>query len=190
MRVRGERSDARRSRTALLRAGAELMAERGKDVPMYEVARRAGVGQATLYRHFPDRSTLAAAIFEEVLDDLERVAAADPDDPRAFDVLLAAVVDAQVRMHGLVGVLRGGDRGLPHMVHLRDRALRLFAAPVRAGRAAGTLRADLEPTDMVILMTMVEGVLQGVPGPQRRATAARRALELIRAAVAGPAAAR
>jgi AcrR family transcriptional regulator len=184
MRVRGERSDARRSRDALLRASAELMAERGKDVPMYEVARRAGVGQATLYRHFPDRSMLAAAVFEEVVDELERIAEAEPDDPGTFDRLLAAVVDNQVRMHGLVGVLREGAPEQPHVAHLTGRTQRMFAAPMRAAQSAGRLRGDLVPADLLMLIGMVEGVLDEVRGPEPRAAAAHRALELIRTGIA------
>jgi AcrR family transcriptional regulator len=62
---------------------------------MYEIARRAGVGQGTLYRHFPDRSMIAIAIFGEELDELEALAAQHADDPDAFFVLLRSVVELQ-----------------------------------------------------------------------------------------------
>src|ERR1700761_6458088 len=65
------RKDAKRNRVAILDAARELFAESG-DVAMSEVARRAGVGQATLYRNFPDRSALAAEVLSE---HVERVAA-------------------------------------------------------------------------------------------------------------------
>ena len=55
------RKDAQRNREAILAAARELFAE-SADVPMYEIARRAGVGQATLYRNFPDRRNLAASL--------------------------------------------------------------------------------------------------------------------------------
>src|ERR1700742_4116175 len=93
------RRDARRNRDAILTAARQSFAETG-DVPMYEIAKRAGVGQATLYRHFPTRGLIAIAIFAEELDGLDTLAAEHADDPDAFLVLLHAVVDLQVRLHG------------------------------------------------------------------------------------------
>lgn len=74
------RKDARRNREAILAAARDLFAESG-DVAMYEVARRAGVGQATLYRNFPDRDALIAALSVEWLDELERVGAEYAGEP-------------------------------------------------------------------------------------------------------------
>src|SRR3954468_5571681 len=56
------RRDAQRNRTAILRAACEVMTSQRPVVGMPEIARRAGIGQATLYRHFPDRSALAAGV--------------------------------------------------------------------------------------------------------------------------------
>src|SRR3954469_24035261 len=67
------RADARRNLEQLLLSARELVADRGAGVPLEEVARRAGVGIATLYRRFPDRSALLRAV---VLDALERTSAA------------------------------------------------------------------------------------------------------------------
>ena len=69
MSVSPQRKDAARNREAILDAARELMA-RSADFPLYEVARRAGVGQATLYRHFPDRATLAATIARELHEEI------------------------------------------------------------------------------------------------------------------------
>ena len=73
------RKDAQRNREAILAAARELYAE-SADVPMYEVARRAGVGQGTLYRNFPDRSDLAAALIAEIFELEEQLAAEHAGD--------------------------------------------------------------------------------------------------------------
>src|SRR5579862_422352 len=77
------RKDAQRNREAILNAARELFADCA-DAPMYEVARRAGVGQATLYRNFPDRRDLAAALLLDEIEHTERLAADHAGDPDAF----------------------------------------------------------------------------------------------------------
>src|SRR2546429_9630680 len=95
-----QRKDAQRNREAILGAARELFAERG-DVPMYEVARRAGVGQATLYRNFPDRRNLVAALLEEHIERVEQLAAEHAGDPDAFFVLLREIVETMASSHEL-----------------------------------------------------------------------------------------
>ena len=90
-------------------AARELFAECA-DVPMYEVARRAGVGQATLYRNFPDRRNLAAALLAEHMEQTEQLAAAHADDPDAFFVLLRNVVEIMARFHAVGELARRGRR--------------------------------------------------------------------------------
>ena len=77
------RSDAARNRTALVAAAREVMAERGLEAPLDEIARRAGIGNATLYRRFPRRVDLIAAVFADRMADHARAvqAALDADDP-------------------------------------------------------------------------------------------------------------
>src|SRR5436305_13281603 len=95
-----QRKDAQRNREAILDAARELFAE-CVGVPLYEVARRAGVGQATLYRNFPDRRNLAAALLAEHMEQTEQLAAAHADDPDAFFVLLRNVVEIMARFHAV-----------------------------------------------------------------------------------------
>src|ERR1700730_17128275 len=92
------RRDAQRNRDTILTAARDLFAESG-EVPMYEIARRPGVGQATLYRHFPDREAVAAALATEQLDRLEHLADSHAGDPDAFFILVRGMVDAQARCH-------------------------------------------------------------------------------------------
>ena len=80
------RADARRNRDQLVDAAGALFAERGPDVPMEEIARRAGVGVGTLYRRFPDRDALVRAVAYESLQRVvanARSAAGEPDVRRA-----------------------------------------------------------------------------------------------------------
>jgi AcrR family transcriptional regulator len=172
------RKDARRNREAVLTAARELFAE-SADFPMYEVARRAGVGQATLYRNFPDRRDLAAALLLEEMQHTEQLAADHAGDPDAFFVLLRNIVDTIARFHAL-GELAREDTCLGSELHSRKRRLReLLKEPLRAAKAAGTVRCDLTIDDVFLVVLMIRGTIDGTDGPAGRAAAASRALALL-----------
>ncbi len=175
------RSDVQRNRRALLAAARQLLAVRG-DVPMYEVARRAGVGQATLYRHFPDRRALIAAVAEEVLDEVEEEAAATiPPGPRALEALLRLIVASMVRTHALLQVVEdesSNPREPGTVLHgLVQRLLGMVAERFAPAKAAAVLRQDLTVDDVMLVLGMVKGVIEGLPADERGAASAR-ALEL------------
>jgi len=153
------RKDARRSRSALLAAARELFAESG-DAPMHEIARRAGIGRATLYRHFPDRSAVALAIFVDELAGLERVAAENTGHPDALLVLLRAVADVQARFKGLVDCLRASPAGTAGEEHLERRFVDLIEQPLRDAKHAGRVRADLTVEDVFLVIAMVGGAVE------------------------------
>src|SRR5579859_4938811 len=100
------RADARRNRLQVLAAAAQVFVEQGADAPLDEIARRAGVGIATLYRRFPDRAALARAVALDVLARTAHAARAaeteeaDPFDGlarymhRALDLRISAVMPA------------------------------------------------------------------------------------------------
>jgi AcrR family transcriptional regulator len=172
------RKDAQRNREAILAAARELFAECA-EVPMYEVARRAGVGQATLYRNFPDRRDLAAALLLEEMEQTEHLAGEHAGDPDAFFVLLRNIVNTIARFHAL-GELAREDTCLGSELQLRRRRLReLLAEPLRAAKAAGTVRCDVTMDDVFLLVLMVRGAIDGADGPSGRAAAASRALALV-----------
>jgi AcrR family transcriptional regulator len=173
-----KRSDARRNRTAILAAARELFAERGFDAPLNEIARRACVGQGTLYRHFADRYALAAAIFCENVEVVEQRAAELGDDPGGFLELFTLIVDQQVQHDLLAPALMGW----PDPVGLHDlgeRVVAAFAQPVRAARDAGRLRADFTPVDAQRLIGMTHGLLAGTRPLAQRRERADRAIELL-----------
>ena len=172
------RKDAQRNREAILAAGRELFAECA-DVPMYEVARRAGVGQATLYRNFPDRRDLAAALLVEEMQHTEQLAADHADDPDAFFVLLRNIVENIARFHAL-GDLAREDTCLGSELESRRVRLReLLKEPLRAAKAARTVRCDLTLDDVFLVVLMARGAIDGSDGPAGRAAAASRALALL-----------
>jgi len=152
------RRDAQRNRAAIVEAATEMMLSRQATVLIPEIARRAGVGQATLYRHFPDRQALTAAVVAHELARLEAYVAANADRPAAFRDLLAELLRTQIAMRPLVLHVRRLDR------QTRDRYQRRMIAtltgPLRRAQQEGYVRADLAPADLALLCTMVEGVVE------------------------------
>jgi AcrR family transcriptional regulator len=172
------RKDAQRNREAIVAAARELFAECA-DVPMYEVARRAGVGQATLYRNFPDRRSLAAAVLAEHMERAERLAAEHAGDPDAFFVLLRDIVETMAVSHALGELAREDDCLGSALARRRERLADLLKEPLRDARAAGTLRRDLTIDDVFLVVSMIKGAVARADGPAERATAASRGLALV-----------
>ena len=146
---------------------------------MYEVARRAGVGQATLYRNFPDRRDLAAALLLEEMQHTEQLAVDHAGDPDAFFVLLRNIVETIARFHAL-GELAREDACLGSALNSRRRRLReLLKEPLRNAKAAGTIRCDLTIDDVFLLVLMVRGAVDAADDPAGRTAVAGRALALV-----------
>jgi AcrR family transcriptional regulator len=182
------RKDAQRNRDAILVAARELFAE-SADVPMYEVARRAGVGQATLYRNFPDRRDLAAALLDEKLARTEQLAREHADDPDAFFVLLRHAAESSAYTQALSELVREDVCLGSKLEECRHRLEELMKGPLCTAKAAGSLRRDLTIDDVFIVLSMVRGAVAKAEGPAARAAAASRSLALVLDGVA-PASAR
>jgi AcrR family transcriptional regulator len=172
------RKDAQRNRDAILAAARELFADCA-DVPMYEVARRAGVGQATLYRNFPDRRNLAAALLEEHMESTERLAAEHARDPDAFFVLLRDVVETIARFYPLAELAREDACLGSELDRRRRRLAELLKEPLRDAKAAATVRRDLTIDDVFLVISMVKGAVDTADDRAGRAAAAVRALALV-----------
>jgi AcrR family transcriptional regulator len=172
------RKDAQRNRDAILAAARELFAEDG-EVPMYEVARLAGVGQATLYRNFPDRRNLAAALLADHMAELEQLAVEHADDPDAFFVLLRNILETMPRFHA-IGQLAREDACLGSELNRhRQRMTELMKGPLRVAKAAGTVRRDMTIDDVFLVLSMLKGAVERADGPAARTQAAGRALALV-----------
>jgi AcrR family transcriptional regulator len=171
------REDARRNREAILNAARELFAE-SADVAMCEVARRAGVGQATLYRNFQNRSMLAAEVLSEHVERIARLAAEHEADADAFFVLLRALVETVISTHALSELAREDACVGSRLEQERQRIGELLKRPLCDAKAAGTLRRDTSVGDVFLVMLMARGAMERAPGAAARAAAASRVLTL------------
>jgi AcrR family transcriptional regulator len=147
-------------------------------VTMYEVARRAGVGQATLYRNFPDRDALVAALATQWIEELERVGTEHKGEPDGLFVLLRVIVDSAARFHGLGACADEGQSAAPEFASLHERLISVIKRSLRAAKAAGLVRRDLSVDDVMLLIAMVEGALSREADAAGRAAAAHRVLAL------------
>jgi AcrR family transcriptional regulator len=148
------RTDARRNREAILRAADEAFTDDDpRAVPLAEIAHRAGLGRATVYRYFPDRRAMAAAVAEEYFEALRQAVDASEEDRLPFRDLLQWVMDTLMSMRPLVTVMRE----LPE--HDRRRyfgeLIGILTPPLRLAQADGQLRPDIGPTDLaMVLLTL------------------------------------
>jgi AcrR family transcriptional regulator len=182
-----KRKDAVRNRSAILDAARGLFAESG-EVSMCEVARRAGVGQATLYRNFPDRRALAAELLGEHVQRLALLAAECAGDPDAFFVLLRCLVETVVDLYAL-GELAREDASVDSQLQ-RDRecVAELMKRPLAEAKAAGALRRDTSLEDVFLVVAMARGAMARANGATARAAAASRVLTLALEGLVPPAA--
>ena len=169
------RADARANHEALLQAAAALVGQCGVDLPYDEIALAAGVGRATVYRHFPTREALSRAIVEAALERWEAVVADLPSGPGCFAELFDAWVrQQQDRSHGVDLLAR-----LAPEEDLR-RARRRFEAtlrePTREAQKAGILRTHISVRDVRIVLMMLAAALRSPESSGDR----RRAIELAR----------
>ncbi len=172
------RKDAVRSRRAIL-AGARVLYEDDTEASFAEIARQAGVGQATVYRHFADRRALLAALADEDMAALEeRIAADEAIGPDSLEELLREFLAAQVRSQGLIGAIRAGEVEESRVRGLTERILDLFAPRLELARAAGIVRPDLSADDLLVVLTMVEGAVTPVRDRAERERTSARAFEI------------
>lgn len=172
------RRDAEANRARIVAAAREVFASSGFDAPLDAIARRAGVGRATLYRNFADRYTLGAAIFEHNLAALEALAREHRDRPDAFMTLLTAIVEQQIEAHALVPALLHGPSASDLQALVR-RVTRLLTAPLRHARAAGRVRPDLTLPGVLDLLAMISAVVTANEPIRSRRRRALRALALL-----------
>lgn len=178
MRRVAQRADARRNREALLAAAEAVFADEGTGAPLDIVARRAGVGRGTLYRHFPDRQALAVAVYERRLAGLEDLAHENHDRPDLLELVTRAVAERQTRVPGLVRVLRATSSGSALLAGITDRTRRLVTGPLQAAQARGDVRTDVTVDDLMLLFAIVDGLLQSLPVGEA-AAAVERACRLV-----------
>lgn len=162
------RADARHNREQIIEAARALIAERGVEVPMEEVARRAGVGAATLYRRFPDREALVRGV---ALDGFDRVVAiardAEDEEPDAWHALARFVrrAAAELRLATWLSIWFTSTweqlHAEPEEQRLRQALLKILDRLVRRAQADGDLRPDVDAGDLTLMMALL---LRPLPG--------------------------
>ncbi|MFD5038282.1 TetR/AcrR family transcriptional regulator [Streptomyces sp. NPDC058378] len=171
----GLRADARENRGRILKAAREAFAAQGIDVPVAAIARRAGVGVATLYRRFPTRDALVTEAFAEELGHCVSVldeGLADPDPWRGFCTVIERVCLMQAVDRGFTQAFLTEFPGQADFARERARAEEGLALLVRRAKDAGGLRQDFEPSDITLLLLANCGVTTGAD--EEAATASRR----------------
>ncbi|MDT0264899.1 TetR/AcrR family transcriptional regulator [Streptomyces sp. DSM 44915] len=190
------RADARRNRERLLAAAEEVFATSGPTASLNQIARRAGVGPGTLYRHFPGRDALLAGVLDERIDRLTRRADAlltAPEADRALADWLAAFLDHARSQQGLGSALllaRSSEFGLDCHHRLRAAA----GALLDRAQASGGTRPDITTDEMlrlvvgVALATVETAADDAAPGPaEDPPPTPQRLLGLVLDALGGPA---
>ncbi|HEX6651753.1 MAG TPA: helix-turn-helix domain-containing protein [Thermoleophilaceae bacterium] len=148
------RADAARNRERIIAAAAAVFAERGLDAATAEIAHRAGVGEATLFRRFPTKDDLIDAVIETRMEEVAVLAdaAADHPDPAvALERFMADLVKQFSRDKGFFEA--AGERCMndPRFQPLRERALEAAGRLLRRAQEAGAVRTDLSPSDVTFL---------------------------------------
>lgn len=159
------RVDAERNRARILDAARHAFAEQGLDVPMSAVARRAGVGIATLYRRFSTSDDLVAAVFAAKMDAHASAAEAalDVEDPwTGFADFVRSTCEMQAEDAGFADVLALSPRSA--FDDQRSRAFRAFTRLIQRAKDAGELRTDFEHQDLVMLLMANAGLAHATGG--------------------------
>ncbi len=174
------RADGRRSHEDLLAAARETFAEHGTDASLREVARRAGVSIATLYRHFPTREALLEALLRHAFDTLRARAAdllAAPDPGLALVTWIRELTAASARYDGLPASVMGALRDPGSTLHESCAGLRIAASDLLArAQRSGRIRADLEAGELLAAVYAMAWAARQAPVT---ADAGERFLELL-----------
>ncbi|GAA4591275.1 TetR/AcrR family transcriptional regulator [Planotetraspora phitsanulokensis] len=166
------RADARRNRDRLLEVAVRAFSQDGPDVTLEAIAKEAGVGIGTLYRHFPTREALVEAAYRNELARLcdaagELLEAKAPD--QALRDWMDRFVDYGAAKRGMADALRAvvASGGNPY-AHSRDKLIDTIGTLLEAGGAAGRLRTDARADDVLASLSGI-GLITGDPGRREQA---------------------
>lgn len=153
------RSDAIANRAKIMIAAREVFASDGVDAPLELIAKRAGVGRATLYRNFSDRYAILVGLLDDAASALESAARDCDGDDALFQILDVAV--RELESHSLISdYWRAAAPDATELRDVRKRLEALFARPLSDARRAGLCRSDLEPRDMPLILNMLGAALR------------------------------
>ncbi len=155
---RQQRADARRNRERVLAAAADVLSECGLSAPMEEIARRAGVGVGTVCRNFPTKQAMVDAVlavrYEQLLEDaLDGLS--NPDAGQAFESFVVALSAFQARHRALAEQMAKDMDPRATSADARERLWAAISELVARAQAVGTVRPDIGPADVAMLLSGV-----------------------------------
>ncbi|MEO3854196.1 helix-turn-helix domain-containing protein [Acrocarpospora sp. B8E8] len=170
-------SAAAENRAALIAAARAVFATAGYDAPLSAVARRAGVGQGSLYRHFPNRMSLAVAVFEDNITAMETLAA---EPGSTLEDILALLTDQAIASTAFIDMISPSSLEAD-LARIDARMTRALADKLDQARQSGVIRPDVGTDELRLAISMIASLLAKTPEPSRRPTATRAWLLLRRA---------
>ena len=157
------RADAVQKRADIMAAARTVFVERGADVPMDDIAKRARVGSATLYRHFPERSVLIREVVREVLGQMTDAAeAAQAEEGSGFAALVRYMHQAlEIGVAAVMPVLAGAVEMDPNLEDVRNRGVLALESMIRQAKSENALREDAAFADIGIMLIRLSRPLPG-----------------------------
>jgi AcrR family transcriptional regulator len=178
------RADAERNRQRLIAAAIEMFGERGLEVGVAEIAERAGVGRATLFRNFPSKEALVAAVVVERLRESVvrgRAALEDPDPAEALFGLIDSTLERQQTDRSVFEALADTWMANPEIHAAHREMVDVLALLLERAQAAGAVRRDVSAVDVLLL---VKGVCETAHSFRHvDPEVGQRQLDLVRAAI-------
>jgi AcrR family transcriptional regulator len=185
------RSDAERNRARIITTARTVFARDGLNASMASVAREAGVGIATVFRHFPSKEELVAAVFADRMDayaDAVATALDDPDPWHGFIGYVETACAMQAADYGFADVLTTSFPTAKAMEERRTEAYEGMVRLIDRAKAAGRLREDFDSSDVVLIHMANAGVINATgdaaPDAWRRVVAL--LIQSLEAPVRGP----
>ena len=184
------RADAARNREKVLEAAGELFGDEGTDASLEEIARRAGVGVGTLYRHFPNRTVLIEQVYRHSVDELCAEAphlAATLPPGEALEAWIMGFVTYVGRKKGLASALRGalGDDASVVFADVHQRLQSTGDALLFAAQDAGVVRTDVETMDILRAVSGVCTATADARDPEKTRRVLRLLLDGLRYGTSG-----
>jgi AcrR family transcriptional regulator len=160
------RADAARNRAALLAAAEAEFAEHGPDASVADIARRAGIGKGTVFRHFPTKEDLLAAVVLDRVVTLTALAhelAARPDAGPALEEFLFQAAGKQQQLD--LSFLRGATALNDRLNETRQSLFEAISTLVSRAQSSGAVRDDITGTDVILMMCAPAYVTTYAPSP-------------------------
>lgn len=173
------RKDASANRKAIIKAAHHLYTNNEFDVSASQIAREAGVSRATLYRNFPDQSSIIMEVFHLNLDMLESYSKRLNNHPNQFFKLLEKIAEQQMKFQWLASNVREVDASI------LERLISIFRSPAESAMKSGAIRSDFKlERDLMVIVMMIGGVLT-ITDDGNSKVRLKRALEFVRSGIRG-----